>query len=108
MIRKRIAFTAMVALPVRACAHGEDVLVTIYAEILTIVLVIAAFLLVPRLRPFWLGGIIACVLGVAASWLATAGMPYRENMIVITAISVVLPLLATAAYLVWRYRYAER
>jgi hypothetical protein len=107
MIRKRIAIVPLAALPVQAYAHGEEVLVTIYAELLTIVFVIVAFRLVPRLRRFWLGGVIACILGVVASCLATAGMPYRENMILITAISVALPLLTTTAY-IWRSSHVPR
>ena len=103
-----IAFVSLALLPLLAFAHGQAVLVTIYAEFLTIVFIVLFLLVVPKFRSFWFGGTIVCFLGVVGSWLATSAIPYSSNQILITAISVILPLLSTAAYLVWRCRRITR
>ena len=103
-----IAFVSLALLPPLAFAHGQAVLVTIYAELLTIGFVVLFLLVVPKFRSFWLGGTTTCFLGVVGAWLVTSTIPYSDNQILITAISVILPLLSTAAYLVWRRRRVAR
>lgn len=98
----------MAALPALAYAHGQDVLVTIYAELLTVFFVVLTLRLVSTFRPFWFGGTAACVFGVFASWFAVAGIPYSANQTIVTAISVILPLLTTGAYLAWRRNGVSR
>lgn len=102
MTRNRITFLSLATLPGLVFAHGEGMLVTLYAELLTVTMVILVLRFSPRFRPFWLGGTISCIVGVIASWFATARMAYFANQALITAISVALPVLAAAAYLVWR------
>lgn len=104
MLRDFLTVFALAALPAFAFAHGEDVLVTLYAELLTIITIILALRMVPAFRRYWRGGSAFCILGVIAAWLVTWRLPYRDNQHLITALSVALPLLATAAYVIWRRR----
>ena len=108
MVRKRAALVSLLMVPTLALAHGEDILVTIYAELLTVVAIVLALRLVPSFRRSRLGGTIFCIIGVIASWLVTSDMPYTDNQTLITTISVVLPLVATSVYLVWRHNRGVR
>ena len=76
-----IAFVSLALLPPLAFAHGQAVLVTIYAELLTIGFVVLFFLVAPKFRSFWLGGTTACFLGVVGAWLVTSTIPYSDNQI---------------------------
>jgi hypothetical protein len=108
MLRKLTSLLMLSMLPTLALAHGQEVFETIYAELVTILVIFFALLLVPAFRPYWFGGTVACFGGVIGSWIVTSQMPYRANQTLITAVSVLLPLLATASFCAWRHIHRIR
>jgi 4-amino-4-deoxy-L-arabinose transferase-like glycosyltransferase len=87
-------------IPSAAFAHGEDVLGTLFAQVVAVIVSIVAsvFLLKARGRT-WIG-VVGCVLGVIVSWTITADLPYNDNQGLITLLHVALPILGTAAAVV--------
>jgi 4-amino-4-deoxy-L-arabinose transferase-like glycosyltransferase len=83
-----------------ALAHGEDVLATLFAQGLAIVVCVAASFLLLRSRHRTWMGIAGCVAGVIASWAMTGNMPYNDNRTLIIVLDVALPLLGTFAAVV--------
>lgn len=75
-----------------AQAHGEEVLVTIGAQLVTVIGVVYFLLAMPRLRAHWVLGLAGCVAGVLLSWWLTDDLPYRDNSTLITSIHVCLPV----------------
>ena len=78
-----------------AYAHGEEVLTSICAEIISIALCLAFVFLRKEAKPYRAIGFIACVIGVIAANWALADVPYNQYQNIITAVGVLLPLSAT-------------
>ena len=96
--RAHLWFAAVLGMgaPGTAFAHGEDVLGTIFAQGLVLILVIvvsACWSARLSRKLFVMGG---ALIGIAASWVATSGMPYRSNALIITIVHVLLPLIGAA------------
>ena len=105
---------ALIALAIAspAHAHGEDVLLSIYAQGGSIVVVLLLLFGIATLRRYWLVGLIGLIAGTVASWNITGNWPYTENRVRITVIDVTFPLAFTViavlvAYLVVRRRNGE-
>ena len=82
--------------PCNAFAHGEEVLGTIFAQGLVLILVIvvsACWSARLSRKLFVVGG---ALIGTAASWVATSEVPYRSNAFVITIVHASLPLIGAA------------
>ena len=99
MRRKFIALIALV-LPATAEAHGEEVLVTVFAQFVTVAAILAIISMVRALKRYSSVGFVGCFVGVAISWALTGQMPYRENRNLITMALVVLPVISTVLALV--------
>jgi hypothetical protein len=105
---------ALIALAIAgpAQAHGEDVLLSIYAQGGSIIVVLLLLFGIATLRRYWLVGLIGLIAGTVASWNITGNWPYTENRVRITVIDVAFPLAFTViavlvAYLVVRRRSGE-
>jgi len=99
-IVRALLTTSVFLTPSIAFAHGEDVLATLFAQGLAIIVsVVASFLLLRSRHRTWVG-VVGCVLGVIVSWAMTGNMPYNDNRTLITVLDVALPLLGTFAAVV--------
>jgi hypothetical protein len=78
-----------------ASAHGEDVLTSIYAEILSTALCLVFLFLRKDAKPYRAIGFAACVIGLVAENLVLADVPYRRYENMITAAGIIVPLVAT-------------
>lgn len=94
--------------PSMASAHGEEILMTIGAQLATVLVIIVGLFVVGKFQRYLMGGVLTCVAGVILSWVLTGQMPYFENQMLITLIDVVFPLITTGAFLAWRCRRASQ
>lgn len=78
-----------------AHAHGEEVLMSIYAELASITLCITFLFIWHRVRPYRVIGAVACVIGVILGNWAVSGLPYMQYRNLITAVGLIVPLAAT-------------
>ena len=78
-----------------AHAHGEDVLTSIYAEIISIALCLAFLFLRKEAKQYRTIGFTACVIGVVGANWALSDVPYSQYQSLVAAVGVIVPLLAT-------------
>jgi hypothetical protein len=82
--------------PCTAVAHGEEVLGTVFAQGLVLILVIAVSACWPARLSRKLFAIGGALTGAVAAWVATSEIPYRSHAVFITIIHVLLPLIGAA------------
>ena len=82
--------------PCNAFAHGEEVLGTIFAQGLVLILVIVVSACWSARLSRKLFVMAGALIGAAASWAATSEMPYRSNALIITIVHALLPLIGAA------------
>ncbi len=96
MRQSRWIYLVVLSLVSRAAhAHGEDVLTSIYAEIISVALCIAFLFLRKEAKPFCAIGFAACIAGVIAVNWALADVPYLQNQSMIMVVEFIMPLMAT-------------
>jgi hypothetical protein len=105
---KLVAFVATSVLTSSASAHGEEVLLSFYAQAVAVVAVLLCLGLITALREHWAAGTFGCLGGVVTSWLATARVPYMENRAIITVIGVLVPPFLAGLSVYVAHRYASR
>ena len=105
MSRRLVALVIATGTALTAHAHGEEVLVSFYAQAITVTVVLLSLRFVPGLRLHWVAGVAGCIAGVVASWLVTADLPYMQNQLIITAVAVITPpvVAALSVYVARRY-----
>jgi hypothetical protein len=108
MSRKLAVLSLLSVFPSIALAHGEEVLVPILLQLLTVIVTVLSLFIVRRFRPCLVGGVLMCVAGVVASWLITGPLPFFENQLLITLVNVICPPAATAIFLAWALRRGVR
>lgn len=93
-----------------ARAHGEEMLMPIFAQLASLALCALALLTWRRARGQRLAGLIACVTSTAIVLWAVAGLPYRQYLYLVTVAAFVVPLAATvsAIYLTHARRAKQR
>jgi hypothetical protein len=103
-------FTAVgaVCISLPAHAHGQDVLVSIFAQMASVIIVVAVLFGVRAFRRHWISGSLGCVSGTIFSWWITGGMPYRQNANLITAIDAVSPIVFSALSILAACLWAKR
>lgn len=99
-----IAFIAGSAIVAPAYAHGEQILVSFYAQAIAVAAVLLSLRLFSAFRAHWVAGLSGCFAGVVVSWFVTGNMPYMENQALITIIGIMLPI-AFAILCVFAARY---
>jgi hypothetical protein len=77
-----------------AHAHGEEVLVSIYAELASIALCVGLLLVWRRAKPYRLIGVVACLIGLIVQNWAVSDIPYMQRRNVITAAGFIVPVVA--------------
>jgi hypothetical protein len=102
-------FTAFgaVCIAFPAHAHGQDVLVSIFAQLASLIIVLAVLFGVRAFRRHWISGLLGCISGTIFSWWVTGGMPYRQNANLITAIDAASPIVFTALSILVALRWAR-
>ena len=93
--QRLITLTLLAVSPV-AHAHGEEVLVSFYAQAIAVVVCFAGLQFLPVARPHRLVGSIACIAGVVLAEFVISDVPYNDNRVVITIAMIVLPIMLTA------------
>ena len=91
---------------VPAHAHGQDVLVSILAQMASVIIVVTVLFGVRVFRRHWILGLLGCISGTVFSWWVTGGMPYRQNASLITAIEVASPIAFSALAILAASRWA--
>ncbi|MBS0311382.1 MAG: hypothetical protein JSR88_08620 [Proteobacteria bacterium] len=102
-----IAFVAGSAIAAPAYAHGEQILVSFYAQAIAVAAVLLSIRLVSALRAYWVAGLFGCFAGVVVSWFATGNIPYMENQVLITVVGIALPIAFTVLCVFAARRYAK-
>jgi phosphate/sulfate permease len=87
----------LLAISQAAQAHGEEILVSFYAQAIAVVACFAGLQFLPVARPHRIVGVIACLAGVVFAEIAVSNVPYSDNRIAITIAMVIIPILATFA-----------
>ncbi|MRW94584.1 hypothetical protein GJ699_31915 [Duganella sp. FT80W] len=108
MTRKLAVLSLLSVFPSIALAHGEEVLVPIMLQLLSVIVTVLSLCIVRRFRPYFIGGVLMCVAGVIASWFITGPLPFFENQLLITLVDVICPPAATAIFLAWALRREVR
>ena len=80
-----------------AHAHGEEVLVSVFAELASIALCTLVLFTWRRALVHRVVGLVACVGSIVAEYWAVSGLPYMQYRNLITAAGFVLPLAATVS-----------
>ena len=93
-LRLLITLTLLAVAPV-AHAHGEEVLVSFYAQAIAVVMCFAGLQFLPVARPHRVVGSIVCVAGVMLAEFVVSDVSYNDNRVVITIVMVVLPIMLT-------------
>jgi hypothetical protein len=83
-----------VSLPAKA--HGQEILTSIYAELVSITICVAILFFNKKTRPYRLPGLTACILGVVFENFALSNLPYRQYQHLITILGFTVPLTVTA------------
>jgi hypothetical protein len=78
-----------------AHAHGEEVLLSIFAELASIALCIALLLIWRRAKPYRVLGAVACMLALVVENWAVSGVSYRQHRNLITIAGFIVPIAAT-------------
>jgi hypothetical protein len=89
-----------------AYAHGQDVLVSMFAQAASVAVVLFLLFAVPALRRYWPAGLLGCIIGVLVSWLLTADIPYMANITSITIVDICCPVVFAALSIVVANRVA--
>ena len=97
MRHRSVILLMLLAIAPFAQAHGEEVLVSFYAQAIAVIACFACLQLLPVARPHRLAGLIAGVAGVVIVELAVADIPYHDNRMAITIAMVIVPVLATVS-----------
>lgn len=98
MILKRnrwLYLLALASVSQLAHAHGEEVLTSIYAELVSIAICFTSLFILRRARPFRVIGGAACIVGVVVGNWAVSGLPYMQYRSLITAVGFIVPMAAT-------------
>ena len=80
-----------------AHAHGEEVLVSVYAELVSIVLCALVLFTWRRALAHRLIGLAACVGSIVVEHWAVSDLPYMQYRKLITAAGFIVPLAATVS-----------
>ena len=107
MCRRVLSLIALLAVAPFAHAHGEDILVSFYAQAIAVVVCFAGLQLLPAARAHRLFGFIACIAGVVVADFAVSDITYNDNRIVITIAMVVTPIISTAGGVLVARAYAR-
>lgn len=106
--RKIAAAAALLAVSALAEAHGEEVVVSLFAQVIAVLGVILAVCVFRPLRRHAVAGVLGCFAGVALDWLATGDMPYWENHELITFLAFALPVLLSCAFVLLARRFGAK
>ena len=105
--RLSVLFILLSAAPL-AHAHGEEILVSFYAQAIVVVACFAGLQFLSIARPHRLAGAIACIAGVVFAELSVSNIPYNDNRILITIAMIVAPIIATVGFVLIGRAYAKR
>lgn len=94
-----VILTLLAISPV-ANAHGEEFLVSLYAQAISAVVCLAGLQFLPVARPHRLLGSIACIAGVMLAEFVVSDVPYDDNRVVITIAMIALPITLAAGAVV--------
>ena len=108
MRHRPIILFMLLAISQAAQAHGEEILVSFYAQAIAVVACFAGLQFSPVARPYRLIGVIACVAGVMLAEFAVSEVPYNDNRIAITIAMVITPIIATVGALLIGRANAKR
>jgi hypothetical protein len=75
-----------------AYAHGEEILLSIYAQVAAVVATLLFVWLVPAVRAHWLAGSAGCIAGVVLAWALTGHLPYMQYRAIFTTVGVLAPI----------------
>jgi len=87
----------LLVFPLPVYAHGQDVIATIFYQIVTVLAIFLVLAVVPVLRRHFIVVFLGCLLGVITAWLITGDMPYTANRSLITSLDIAMPIGFTIA-----------
>jgi len=106
---KNLLFTLLILLPIPAFAHGEEVLVSLFYDLLTIV-VLTIFIACLKWKSN--GKIllaIVLVVSVLVPFVLTGKMPYTTNRMLIDSLCIGIPMTCVLlTYLIFRRKFTLR
>ena len=108
MKKKILAATFLISWSAFASAHGQDIFVPVYIQLLAVFATVCVLLLAPRLKNYRIGGIASCFIGAMSSWPLTTRLAFADNQNLISIIDGVLPFAFAAVFVFWRHRQTRR
>jgi hypothetical protein len=91
-----------------AHAHGEEILVTVYAELASIAICAMVVLSWHRAVSHRVIGLMACLVSVIVGNWAVSDLPYMQYRNLITAVGFIAPLAATISAIYVSHHLASR
>lgn len=106
---KHILSVLLLASPLTALAHGEEVLVTIFLEFIVFVILVAGLL---TMKLNWIGKLIfggVGILAIVLTSVATDDLPYNQYRTMINIVVVFVPLTIMAlSYLGLKNKFQKK
>ncbi|THC45311.1 hypothetical protein [Massilia sp. Mn16-1_5] len=106
--KRCLGFLCLAATSQIAQAHGEEVLVSIYAQLLSVALCVLFLLFWRAARPYRLIGMAACIAGLAVADWALAPVPYTEHQTLVTTVGFVVPIITSLSAVSISRRIVDR
>ncbi|MGM9428752.1 hypothetical protein [Hydrogenophaga sp. MI9] len=107
-MRRNFSALIVLAIPTIAEAHGEEVLGSIFAEVVTVATLFALLTIVPALKRYSGAGFVGCLIGVLISWATIGDIPYRKNANFITIVLIAFPIVSTVLVLLLDKLFASK
>ena len=108
MAPRQATVLVSLVLPAAAYAHGEDVLIPIYAQAAVVVATMLGLWLMPKVRAHRVIASLGCLAGATSAWLSTSHLPFQQNRSLITLVMAVAPVASAALFIFVAKRYASK
>lgn len=109
MKKNELLLTLLVLLPVSAFAHGEEVLVSLFYDLLTVIALTVFIAVIKWNSNGKLLLTIVLVISVMTTFVITGDMPYAANRVLIDTICVGVPIVSVlGTFLIFRHKFSGK
>ena len=109
MKKKKWLLTLLVLLPVSAFAHGEEVLVSLFYDLLTVIALTVFIAVIKWKSNGKLLLTIVFVVSAGTAFMSTGNLPYTANRVLIDTICAGVPIVSVlGTFLIFRRKFSRR
>jgi hypothetical protein len=109
MKKKELLLTLLVLLPVSAFAHGEEVLVSLFYDLLTVIALTVFIAVIKWKSNGKLLLTIVLVVSAMTAFISTGNLPYTANRVLIDTICVGVPIVSVlGTFLIFRRKFSGK